>query len=420
MKLTKEEKSWILYDVANSAFILIITATLPIYFRSMASGAGVADNVITAWWGYATSISLFLLALIAPVLGAIADYKGYKKKLFLGFLVLAILAALSFTIADTWQAFLFLFVISRIGYSACNIFYDGMLIDVTSNERMNHVSSYGYAFGYIGSTIPFIMGVLVIFFGENIGLGIQHATQLSFFITIVWWVIFTIPLIKNVKQVHYLEPTQKVVRTSFKRVGQTMKDIHKDKKLFYFIIGYFFYIDGVYTIISMATVYGGEVGIGSEMMLLALLVTQFVAFPFAIMSSHAAKRFGILNIIKVCVGMYVFIAIFGFFLEHAWQFWFLAILIGMAQGGVQALSRSYFGQLIPKEKGNEYFGFFDIFGKFADFLGPTIIATSTLIFNESRYGVLMLVVLFIVGLHFIGKVQKIEATEQITEANPVS
>ena len=149
MKLTKEEKSWILYDVANSAFILIITATLPIYFRSMASSAGVVDNVITAWWGYATSISLILLAFLAPVLGAIADYKGYKKKLFLGFLTLALLAAISFTIVDTWQAFLFLYVLSRIGYSACNIFYDGMLIDVTTNERMDHVSSYGYAFGYI-------------------------------------------------------------------------------------------------------------------------------------------------------------------------------------------------------------------------------------------------------------------------------
>ena len=170
MKLTKEEKSWILYDVANSAFILIITATLPIYFRSMASSAGVVDNVITAWWGYATSISLILLAFLAPVLGAIADYKGYKKKLFLGFLTLALLAAISFTIVDTWQAFLFLYVLSRIGYSACNIFYDGMLIDVTTNERMDHVSSYGYAFGYIGSTIPFIIGVALIFFGDKIGL----------------------------------------------------------------------------------------------------------------------------------------------------------------------------------------------------------------------------------------------------------
>ncbi len=413
MKLTKEEKSWILYDVANSAFILIITATLPIYFRSLASGAGVADNVITAWWGYATSISLFLLALASPVLGAIADYKGYKKKLFLGFLGLAILAALSFTIVNTWQAFLFLYVLSRIGYSACNIFYDGMLVDVTTDDRMDMVSSYGYAYGYIGSTIPFIVGVIIIFFGDKVGLSTQHATQLSFFITILWWAVLSIPLLKNVKQVYYLEHTPHVVQTSFKRVGITMKDIYKDKKLFFFILAYFFYIDGVYTIISMATVYGGEVGIGDEMMLLALLVTQFVAFPFAIWSAKAAKRFGILNIIKLCVLVYVFIAIFGFFLEHTWQFWFLAIVIGMAQGGVQSLSRSYFGQMIPKEKANEYFGFFDIFGKFADFMGPTIIATSTLIFNESRYGVLALVVLFIIGLYLLGKVQNIENEEQL-------
>lgn len=413
MKLTKEEKSWVLYDVANSAFILIITATLPIYFRSMASSAGVADNVITALWGYATSISLLFLALLAPVLGAIADYKGYKKKLFFGFLLLAILSALTFTLVNQWQAFLFLFVLSRIGYSACNIFYDGMLVDVTTNERMDHVSTYGYAFGYIGSTIPFIVGVIIIFFGDKVGLTTQVATQISFAITILWWAVLTLPLLKNVKQTHYLEPTQNVVKTSFKRVGLTMKDIYKDKKLFFFIIAYFFYIDGVYTIISMATTYGGEVGIGDEMMLLALLVTQFVAFPFAILSVKLAKKFGTLNIIKICVAIYVFIAIFGFFLEHAWQFWFLAILIGTAQGGVQSLSRSYFGQLVPKERANEYFGFFDIFGKFADFMGPLIIATSTLMFNESRYGVLALVVLFVIGLYLLGKVQKIEDTEEV-------
>ena len=411
MKLTKQERSWILYDVANSAFILIITATLPIYFRSIASAAGVEGHIITAWWGSATSISLFLLALVAPVLGAIGDYKGYKKKMFFGFLMMAILSALSFTIAQDWQAFLFLYILARIGYSACNIFYDGMLVDITTDERMDAVSSYGYAFGYIGSVIPFITGLVIIFMSDNLGLTTQVATQISFGITILWWFILSIPLLKNVKQIHYLEHTPRIVNTSFKRVFNTLKDIRKNPKLKFFILAYFFYIDGVYTIISMATSFGGEVGIDDTAMLLALLLTQFVAFPFAIFSISLAKKYGSLNIIKLGICIYMFVAIFGFFLAYEWQFWMLAIIIGMAQGGIQSLSRSYYGQLIPKEKANEYFGFFDIFGKFADFMGPLIITISSLVFKESRYGILFLIVLFIIGFRLLSEVQKIEKAQ---------
>lgn len=406
MKLTKEEKSWILYDVANSAFILIITATLPIYFRSLAEGAGVSPNIVTAWWGSATSISLFLLALASPFLGAIADYKGYKKKLFFYFLMLGILASFSFILVSQWQAFLLLYIVARIGYSATNVFYDGMLVDVTSDERMDTVSSYGYAFGYIGSTIPFIVGLVLIFFNESLGLSVQHATQLSFAIIIAWWFLLSLPLLRNVKQVHYLEHQPQILKTSVKRVIQTFKDIRKNPKVKYFILAYFFYIDGVYTIISMATSFGGEVGIDDTAMLLALLLTQFVAFPFAILSAKMAKKYGSLNIIKICILVYGFVAIFGFFLAYEWQFWMLAIIIGMAQGGVQSLSRSYFGQMIPKEKANEYFGFFDIFGKFADFMGPLLITFSSLAFGHSKYGILFLIVLFAIGFYFLSKIDE--------------
>lgn len=405
MKLTKEEKSWILYDVANSAFILIITATLPIYFRSLAESSGVSPNVVTAWWGSATSIALFLLALASPFLGAIADYKGYKKKLFFGFLMLGILSSFLFVIVDQWQAFLFLYIVARIGYSATNVFYDGMLVDVTTNERMDHVSSMGYALGYVGSTIPFVIGLVLIFFNEAIGISVGLATQLSFIITIIWWFLLSIPLLKNVKQTYYLEHQPQIVKTSFKRVIQTFKDIKKTPKLKYFMLAYFFYIDGVYTIISMATSFGGEVGIDDTAMLLALLLTQFVAFPFAIWASKLAKKYGSLTIIKVCILIYGFVAVFGFFLAHEWQFWMLAIIIGMAQGGVQSLSRSYFGQMVPKEKANEYFGFFDIFGKFADFMGPMLITFSSLVFGQSKYGILFLVILFVIGYSFLNKIE---------------
>ncbi|QIK57718.1 MFS transporter [Erysipelothrix sp. HDW6A] len=408
MKLTKEEKSWVMYDVANSAFILIVTATIPIYFRTLATDAGVSENIISAWWGTATSISLFILAFMSPFLGALGDYKGMKKRLFTIFLLIAVVSAFGFTFANDWQVFIALYIVARLGYSACNIFYDSMLVDVTTNERMDAISSYGYAYGYVGSTIPFIIGVVLIFMNESLGLSADFAVKLSFIIVIAWWLILSIPLLKNVKQTHYLEHQPQLLKTSVSRVINTIKDIRKNPKIMYYIFAYFFYIDGVYTIISMATTYGGEVGIDDTQMLLALLLTQFVAFPFAIFSISFAKKYGVLNVIKKFVLLYAVIAVFGFFLEHAWQFWTLAIMIGIAQGGIQSLSRSYFGQIIPKEKSNEYFGFFDIFGKFADFMGPLIIALSSIMLGESRYGVLLLVVLFIVGYVLLGKVQQYE------------
>lgn len=406
MKLTRQERSWVLYDVANSAFILMITATLPIYFRAIASNGGLSDAMITAWWGTSTSVALIILAVLSPILGAMADYKGYKKRLFTIFLVIAIVAALGFTFSNSWQSFIALYIVARLGYSACNIFYDGMLVDVTEDSRMDAISSYGYAYGYVGSTIPFIIGVALIFMSDSIGLTTQSATMISFVIIIAWWLLLSIPLLKNVHQKHFIQPEKNIVGASFKRVVNTMKDIRKDRKMFFFILAYFFYIDGVYTIISMATTYGGEVGIDSNLMLIALLLTQFVAFPFAIYSIKFSKKHGSLKVIKFYIAVYIFIAIFGFFLEHAWQFWMLAILIGIAQGGIQSLSRSYFGQMVPKQKANEYFGFFDIFGKFADFMGPLIIALSSVLFNNSKYGVLMLVVLFAVGFVLITKVEK--------------
>ncbi len=396
MKLTKVEKSWILYDVANSAFVLLIATTIPIYFRSLAEQSGADPAVATSLWGIATSISIAILALLAPILGAIADYNGMKKRMFIISLALGAVGALSLGVINDWFAYLLIFIMARIGYSACNVFYDSMLTDVTTDDRMDYISSSGYAWGYIGSCIPFILGIVLIF-TKPFGMSTTTATQISFIITALWWVGMSIPLLKNVKQNYYLENRSDKISHSFKRIGITLKKITKDKKLLYFIIAYFFYIDGVYTIISMATAYGGEVGIDSNSMILALLLTQFVAFPFAILAGKLAGRFGALNLIRVFVLFYIAICIFGFQLDKQWEFWVLAVAVGLAQGGVQSLSRSYFGKLIPKEESNEYFGFFDIFGKFADFLGPLLLAASGLIFGASKYGVLALIILFVIG-----------------------
>ena len=410
-KMTKEEKSWILYDVANSAFTMTLTATIPIYFRALATEADISATHATSIWGTCTSIAILILALLSPILGALADYQNMKKRIFVIFLAIGIGGGIAFTIAPNWITFLLFFIVSRIGYTACNVFYDAMLVDVTTDERMDQISSFGYAFGYIGSCIPFIAGIILILV-KPFGLTTLLATQISFVITIVWWFLLTIPLLKNVKQTHYLRPKKNIVKHSFRRLYVTFMKLKKNKRLLYYILGYFFYIDGVYTIISMATSYGGEVGIDSTQMILALLLTQIVAFPCAIWSGKLAERFGSIRIIKIFILIYCGICFYGYLLDSALDFWILAVLVGMCQGGIQALSRSYFGKLIPKKESSEYFGFFDIFGKFADFFGPLIISLCALIFHSSSYGVLALIFLFLIGFILIRKSEKLAKTEE--------
>lgn len=435
MKLAKAERSWILYDVANSAFTLILTATIPVFFRGLVDSAGI-EAVCNSWlvqfffknnataalagnmqafealktslFGLTTTIAVLIVALSAPMIGALADYKGMKKKLFAFSLVVGVMACLLLGVTQSWLGYLGLIIIARIGYSSCNIFYDSMLVDVSSDDRMDALSSFGYAWGYIGSCIPFVMGIYLIL-ALPFGLTIGKATQISFLITAIWWAIFSIPLLKNVKQVHYLENHDHQIRESFKRIGITLKKIKNDKKMLYFIIAYFCYIDGVYTIISMATTYGAEVGIGASDMIIALLVTQIVAFPFAILSGYLAKKFRTLDILKAYIVLYMFICIYGFQLDQTYEFWILCISVGIAQGGIQALSRAYFGKLVPKKESNEYFGFFDIFGKFADFLGPLIITVCAATFGQSKYGILALIILFVIGFTLLHKVGKMES-----------
>lgn len=392
---SKQEKSWILYDVANSAFTMLISTTIPIFFRSLAE-QDISAASATGIWGLSTSLAVLILAVMSPFLGALADYRGMKKKMFSVFLVVGVAGLLLLSFSGNWLGYLMLVILSRIGYSACNIFYDSMLVDVTSDDRMDRVSSYGYALGYIGSCIPFAIGIALILL-RPFGLSTQTATQISFVITALWWVGLTIPLLKNVRQIHYLEQRENQVRHAFSRVGTTMKKIRKDPTMLSFIIAYFCYIDGVYTIISMATTYGGEVGISDSSMILALLLTQFVAFPCAILAGRLAEKVGTLKVIRVSILVYCGICLFGYQLDQSWEFWVLAVVVGMAQGGIQSLSRSYFGRIIPKKESNEYFGFFDIFGKFADFFGPLILSFCAFAFGSSSYGILGLLVLFVTG-----------------------
>lgn len=403
MKLTKEEKSWILYDVANSAFVLILSATIPVYFRAIAEADGVSSTQASSLFASTTSIAVLIVAILAPILGSIADTKGMKKKLFSVALAVGILGGLSLAVVDNWQAFLYLLILARVGYSLCNVFYDSMLTDVSTDEKMDYVSGAGFAWGYVVSTIPFIMGIALIMF-EPFGLDTATATKISFLITVLWWAIFSIPILRDVKQKYYIEePLSHVVKNLFSGLKNTLKKINANKQMKYFMIAYFCYIDGVYTIISQSTNFGGEVGIGTNEMIIALLMTQFVAFPFAILSGRLAKRFGQINMLIFYISLYIFIAAIGFIMSEAWHFWLLAFLVGLAQGGIQSISRSYFGKLVPKHESNEYFGFFDIFGKFADFLGPLLLAFSASFLGASRYGILALILLFLAGIYFLNK-----------------
>ena len=402
--LSKAEKSWILYDVANSAFTMLISTTIPILFRSLAEQE-VSEATASGIWGLATSAAVLILALLSPFLGALADYKGMKKRMFAVFLVLGVVGLLALSFSGNWVAYLVFFIFSRLCYSACNIFYDSMLVDVTEDDRMDRVSSYGYALGYIGSCIPFVIGILLILL-TPFGLSTMQATQISFVITAVWWAVLTIPLLKNVQQTHYLARRSNQVRHAFSRVGQTLKKIRQQPTILYFIIAYFCYIDGVYTIISMATTYGGEVGISDTSMILALLLTQFIAFPCAIFSGRLAEKIGTLKVIRISILIYCVICVFGYQMNQSWEFWVLAVVVGMAQGGIQSLSRSFYGRIIPKEESNEYFGFFDIFGKFADFFGPLIMSFCALALGSSTYGILALLVLFVIGYILLRKVKE--------------
>ena len=400
-RLTPREKRWIMYDVGNSAFVLLSTAVVPIYANSLLEAAG-QDNIVSTW-GYAQTVASLVIALLMPILGSIADVQGMKIKFFLGFFLTGVVMCLGMSLPLGWLAFLVVYVLATIGLNGSLTFYDSMLIDTTSNERMDKVSSHGYAWGYVGSTIPFIVCIAVIFGGPALlNLDTATCTRISFLITAVWWVAFTVPLLRSYRQVHYrttADHTAEAVRGTFRELAATFRKIAHDRSLLLFMIAFFFYIDAVNTVISMSTSYGTQLGIDSTQLVIALLVTQFVAFPCAILYGRLSGRFGAKRMIVIAVIAYLGIVMFAaFFLKTAVEFWILAILVGMFQGGIQALSRSYYGKIIPKDHANEYYGFYDIFGKTASVLGTFLVATTTAATGNASFGVLSIAVLLVAAL----------------------
>lgn len=372
-KLTALEKSWILYDVGNSAFILLVTTLVPIFFNALAKGAGLNEDLYLSYWGYAGSIATILVAILGPICGTLADRKMKKQFFTVAMLVgVAGCAVLGFT--PGWLSFLCLFILARVGYSSSLVFYDSMLPEVTSDERMDKVSSMGYAFGYIGSVIPFILCLILVLMPDTFGLTTGSAMVIAFLITAIWWVACTVPLLRRYKQTAFVAAEKSPLLDSFRQLGRTIRDAKKEKHIFVYLLAFFFFIDGVYTIIDMATAYGTALGLDTTGLLLALLVTQIVAFPCSIAFGRLSTKYDTGLLIKVCIIAYTCVVLFAVFLVSQWQFWLLAVLVGMFQGGIQALSRSYLGKIIPPERSGEFFGLMDIFGKGASFVGMTLVS----------------------------------------------
>ncbi len=504
-RFTKQEKSWIFYDWANSVYATNIMAVIfPIYYASVAGDLG------TKWWGIGVSVASLIGAVLAPTLGAVADFKGNKKKLLFAFILIGALSTAVLAFVSDWKWMLIGYVISHIGFSGSCVFYDSFLTDVTTDERMDRVSSWGYAAGYIGgSTIPFVISIAVMLLRNYDPIAMKFAIL----IVTVWWLVFSIPILKNVEQKHYVEtPPSELAKHAFSNLWDTMKRCVSNKGLFIYLIAYFLYIDGVGAVISLATNYGATLGLGTTGMIFALLLTQLVAVPFSILFSKLSGKFGAIKMIIAAIAMYFVICGVGFFMgrlvepyqldlvsatrasiaeekvaftdkadQRAWEtltgdlvenardslsaedraaafdevvadltrkaedpsgvvyafasdqsrlgasaalanigadldvyaqdtdkisgytaargaatvlFWVLAGLVGTVQGGIQALSRSYFGKLVPQTRSAEYFGFYDVFGKFATVIGPLLYAMFYMLTDRASVGILSLLILF--------------------------
>lgn len=419
-KITKQELSWALYDWGNSAYSLTISsAVLPIYFKMVAENGGMSSTDSTAMWGYTISIATLFVAMLAPIIGSVADFKGNKKKIFSFFFGLGVLSTAGLVLVPVNQPMILLlmYVLTVMGFSCANNVYDALLVDVTDEKRMDRISSLGFGLGYIGSTIPFIIGIIIVMLAqlEMVTYSVYLACKITFLITAIWWAAFTIPLLKNVKQIHYIEKTDQNKGQSLSRLVKTFKEIKSHKPIFLFLIAYFCYIDGVDTIIGMASTFGTDLGISMTTLMIILLLTQFVAFPFTILYGKLSSRFGSKQMIYVGIITYTIICCFGYFINDAIGFWILAMAVGSAQGGIQAISRSYYAKLVPKEKSAEFFGFYNIFGRFAAILGPFLVGLVTQLTGRIQNGILSLIILFIFGFIVLTFIPETEVESELSE-----
>jgi len=399
-KLTKKERSWVLYDVANSAFVLtVITVLFPIYHKAIKSSPENAAQ----YFVFLTAGIAFVVAVLSPIMGSLANYKGNKKKFFKVFLGVGIVGGLGIAIPGLhWFVLIGIFAIASIGYNLTNVLYDSFLMDVTEEDKFDEISSLGFAWGYIGSMVPFFVAIIpfvLVTFGILGDEFYNVSMSFAFVVTVIWWLVYSLPLIKNVDQKYEIEHEPQPIRKSYKRLGETFKDIRNYKNIFIFMIAYLLYIDVVNTVIRLATTIGSELEVGDSVLLGVVVLVQFIAFPCAIIYGRMTKRFGGKKMIYYGIFVYAITIVVVFFIKDAslaWLMWVVAILVGSAQGGIQSISRSYFARMLPLEKANEFFGFFSVFGKFSGIFSPFLLAM-LMFYYETNEAVLILLLPLAVG-----------------------
>jgi UMF1 family MFS transporter len=409
----RELRSWAMYDWANSAFATtIMAAILPIYYVQVA-GATLESNVALSYWAYTAATALLIIVLISPVLGAMADYMGAKKKFLAAFMILGVTATLGlgFVHEGEWVLASVFFILGNIGFTGSIVFYASLLPHIASDEEMDRVAAGGWAVGYVGGGLLLVVNAAMLIVPERFGLPDQPtASRAAFASVAVWWALFSIPLFRNVAEPpRRIEPREEGLELNplivgFRRLGETVGELRQYRQLVVFLAAFFFYSDGIGTIIKMATAYGSQIGLGTESLIGALLVVQFVGVPFTFAFGALADRIGARNGIMLALAVYAGISVFGYFVTEAWHFWVLAIAVGMVQGGAQALSRGLFASMIPRAKSSEFFSFYSVFEKMAGILGPIVFGVASQVTGTGRVGILAVIIFFIIGMALLRRV----------------
>ena len=405
-----ELRAWALYDWANSAFItVVITAVFPIYFAKIAAAGGVSGETATDRFAMASSVSLAIIALLSPILGAIADYAPIKKRMLAAFMVIGAgaTAAMVAIGQGDWMLALILFSVGQIGATGSFVFYDSLLPHIAADDEMDRVSTAGYALGYIGGGV--VLAVIILAIQKPAWLGLADAgvaIRAGFVLVAVWWVVFSVPLFRRVSEppVRVGDRPQglRLIGESFSGVLATFRELRRYRQATLLLFAFLIYNDGIGTIIKLATIYGTEIGLTTTPMIVAILLTQFIGIPFTFLFGQMAGRLGTKPAIYVGLAAYGVVSVLGYFMTTALHFYLLAVLVGMVQGGVQALSRSLFASMIPRARSSEFFALFGVFEKFAGIFGPAVFAVIQLATGSSRAGILSVVGFFAVGALLLG------------------